>query len=315
MDKEPILLNKILSTYLQPLPPFSLQKTVCQPLKPPQLNESYENEVFWFTLNLLDKPIGAKIESLGSVDNPKLKLTIYSNSQLSQKENEFLLREIKRGLGVNESLNEFYESAKDPLLKDAIKNRYGMKMYNFGNIYEMFIALILNQNTTIQRATKMGEALCQTFGKKLIFNGKTLYVFPKLDVLAKVTEEGLRALKLGYRAKYIKNVTESFINQKINEFELRKKNNTEALKAMAKMKGVGEYTAKIALRECLRRWDEIVLDVWSQKKVSKILFGKEDVSKQKIEEEVRKRWGKKYVGLALRYILENLYKFENYPKN
>ena len=40
--------------------------------------------------------------------------------------------------------------------------------------------------------------------------------------MAKVSEEYLRKLKRGYRAKFLKRISEQFTNKEIDEYELRK---------------------------------------------------------------------------------------------
>lgn len=295
---------------LKPIPPYSFKKTICQPLRVPYPTEFYEQGVFWTTWSLLDKSLGLKIQSVGSVDRPKLKIMVYAERDLNQKKLNFLFEEIKWGLRIDEDLKEFYQTFKDdPLLKEPIKNLYGMHEFNLCSLYELFIGTILNQNCPIERAQKMNLALLETFGQKVKFNGRELYISPKAEIIAKVSEERLRALKLGYRARYIKGVSQSFANHEIDEYELRNMNSKEVLKEMKKIKGIGDYCAKIALRLCLRRYDEIVLDAWSRKIFTKLLFRKEDAPRGEVERKTKERWGN-HVGLAIRYVLENSYRFE-----
>lgn len=307
--KTETLLRRILSIDLQPLSPYSFAKTVCQPLRVPYPTEFYDQGVLWTTSSLFDQPIGLKIQSLASVDKPKLKVEGFAEGNLNRKKLNCLVAEIKWGLRIDEDLREFYQEFKDdPLLREPIKNLYGMHEFNFCSLYEMFVGTILNQNCPIERAQKMNLALLETFGQKVRFDGKQLYIFPKAETIAKVSEEQLRALKLGYRAKYIKAVSSSFKNSEIDEYELRTMGSRGALREMKKIKGVGDYCARIALRLCLRRYDEIELDVWSEKIFAKLLFGRAETPRAEVEKEIKAKWGS-YAGLAARYILENSYKF------
>jgi len=50
----------------------------------------------------------------------------------------------------------------------------------------------------------MVDRLCQAYGTKLgSFDGHDFYTFPSLKQLKRATEEELRGMGFGYRAKYI----------------------------------------------------------------------------------------------------------------
>jgi 3-methyladenine DNA glycosylase/8-oxoguanine DNA glycosylase len=53
----------------------------------------------------------------------------------------------------------------------------------------------------------------------------------------------LRALKVGYRAKMIKRISESFAKGEINEFELRKMATEEAKNELMKLYGGACYSS------------------------------------------------------------------------
>ncbi len=67
----------------------------------------------------------------------------------------------------------------------------------------------------------MMQALLEQYGTPLSYDGQKLYCFWEPQVIDAVTEQELRALKVGYRAKSIKRVTAAFVSQDIDEFELR----------------------------------------------------------------------------------------------
>jgi len=60
--------------------------------------------------------------------------------------------------------------------------------------------------------------------------------------LHKVTEEQLRNLKLGYRAKTIKRLDDYFYDDKINENKLRNENEEVQKTELLKIYGVGPAT-------------------------------------------------------------------------
>jgi N-glycosylase/DNA lyase len=142
----------------------------------------------------------------------------------------------------------------------------------------------------------------------LKFDNKELFAFWKPEDLENATEEELRSLKVGYRAKMIKRISESFAKGEINEFELRKMATEEAKNKLMKLYGVGPATAQIILGEYLRRYDVFNLKrrVWEQKILSRILFNKKLVSEKKIVDFFEKRYGN-WKGLAFHYIFTDLF--------
>lgn len=63
------------------------------------------------------------------------------------------------------------------------------------------------------------ENLFNKFGKKVKFNNRVLSIFWESRTIIKTPEQTLRNLKLGYRAKFLKRISEQFAEGQIDEFE------------------------------------------------------------------------------------------------
>jgi 3-methyladenine DNA glycosylase/8-oxoguanine DNA glycosylase len=153
----------------------------------------------------------------------------------------------------------------------------------------------------------MMEALLDKYGTKVRFDGKELYAFWKPEQLNKASEEELRALKVGYRAKYLKKTSEDFVNGVVDEFKLRHMTAQEAKKELDKLYGVGPASASILLFEALHHYDTIEkIGPWEQKIYSRLLYNKELVPAETLLKEINKRYGK-WKTLAMHYIFEDLF--------
>jgi len=75
--------------------------------------------------------------------------------------------------------------------------------------FETIISFICSQNNNISRITSMIDKLCETYGDKVEFTNS--YTFPKPEKLIN-SEEDLRNMKFGYRAKYISQTAEFIYN-------------------------------------------------------------------------------------------------------
>ena len=79
----------------------------------------------------------------------------------------------------------------------------------------MIVTFLISQQNNISRIRKCIEALCTHYGeKKEAPDGTEYYAFPTVSALAAATEEELRSLGLGYRARYIVSTAKSIDMEK-----------------------------------------------------------------------------------------------------
>jgi len=211
--------------------------------------------------------------------------------------------------GFNEDISEFFEDFKnDQFLKTVFKRWRGMRVNCANSLYELLVISIVLQNATVRRTTQMMDNLFNAYGSKLEFDGKELFAYWNPEDFDEVDEEELRTLKVGYRAKMIKRVSEAFVRGEIDELKLRKMNTEEARQELMKLYGVGPATAQIILGGYLRKYDTFDLKgkFWEQKILSRIMYGKKLVPADEITDEFNKRYGK-WRGLAFHYIFTDLF--------
>ncbi|MHA1605571.1 MAG: DNA-3-methyladenine glycosylase family protein, partial [Candidatus Freyarchaeota archaeon] len=189
-------------------------------------------------------------------------------------------------------LSEFYKIArKDSILKNTLRELYGMKPYFAGSVFERALLAICLQMVHVKRRIEMLRSFILIYGEQLTFDGKTLRNWPSPSRLRTVLEEELKEkCKLGYRAKFIHRLAE--LKQLPDIAELWKKPTDEALKELTRLPGIGEYSAGIILTK-----NTFPIDVWSSSIFHKLFFGKapekpREVIKTVIEEAERRynRW-------------------------
>ena len=299
-------LKKMFTKIIKPTPPFNFEASY----KPSHFEtplEFYEKGKYWFTLRFLNKTFGIKMWSIGPLNKPKVKIEVYSKSNLNKKEKEELLKELNWRFCFDEDISDFMNLAKrDKILKKTLENVYGMRECSLSSIYELLVISLVLQNTNVKRTRTMLKNLLERYGTRVSFDNRELFVFFNPERIARVKEKELWDCKLGYRAPYVKSISQSFAKKEIDEYELRKMNKEDAKKKLMELKGIGPYSADIILAEGLRFHHILVLDIWSQKIFSKVLFGDEKHSKEQILKKAEKLWGR-WKGLAGRYIMEDLF--------
>lgn len=294
---------------LKAIPPFNFDCTVYVPHYFPTPDFEWKPGVMWQTLNLNGRLFGLKMEDEGTIDDPKIDLTIYSKSRVSQQKTEETVKELEWRYGLREDICGFIkEFEHDKFLEPTFKRLRGMRNNCANSLYELLIISIVLQNATVRRTVQMMNNLFNSYGTKLKFDNKELSTCWSPEDLSKVSEDELRLLKVGYRAKMIKRVSEAFANREINELKLRQMNTGDAKKELMKLYGVGPATAEIILSGYLRRYDTFDLKgkFWEQKILSRVMFKKKLVPNEEIAEEFDSRYGK-WKGLAFHYIFTDLF--------
>jgi 3-methyladenine DNA glycosylase/8-oxoguanine DNA glycosylase len=117
-------------------------------------------------------------------------------------------------------------------------------------------------------------------------------------------------LKVGYRAKSIKRVTEAFVRQEIDEFELRNKSREEQREALLGLYGIGPASVGYILGDVFHHLDELNhISPWEQKIYSKLFFDTEPddpVPVDRLMGLFNQRFGG-YRELAVHYFWEDLF--------
>ncbi|MBI4093081.1 MAG: hypothetical protein HY420_04115 [Candidatus Kerfeldbacteria bacterium] len=304
---------------LAPKPPFHFDGTFHKPSHfPNRLKlEDWKPGTYWQTIRFRKRLFGLMVENKGTVTKPKLKVSVFSQSRLSREVVESLKREIAYRFELEKDLREFQALAKrDPRFYPVFKKWMGMRNSGQYNLYELLVISVVLQNATVRRSSQMLDALLGRFGIKVIFGGKVLHAIWLPKVMARVSEQELRRLKVGYRAKFFKRLSQDFARGKIDELALRNKPAEDMKKELVRLYGVGPETARILLFEVFHHdaaFDHV--SPWQQKIYSRLFYGKRLVAAEKIRRDIQRRYGK-YAMLAVHYIWEDVFwrrKHEHIP--
>ncbi|MBI2327173.1 hypothetical protein HYU92_02535 [Candidatus Curtissbacteria bacterium] len=292
--------------------PFDFDSTIYKPAHFPSNDMRWEGGKRWQTMFWHDERLGLIIENKGTVKKPKILLHIYSRKELSKEFISSIGDEMGLRFNLELDLKNFYQAVKnDPLLKPIIKRFYGMRPMHHGSLYEYLIISILLQNATVRRSVSMMQSLFEHYGTLLEYGSQKLWCFWEPAALAQVLEAELRGLKVGYRAKSLIRISQTFANNEINELELRKKSNEDLEKELLKLYGVGPASTHIIMFEVFNRMDYLKhISPWEQKIYTKLFFNK-DYEKElvPVNEMIRffaQRWGK-WENLAINYVWEDLW--------
>ena len=193
-------------------------------------------------------------------------------------------------------LDRDYESIKKQILADfsnhaflsaAIAQTGGLRILAQER-FETLCSFILSQNNNIPRIKKLVEALCEKYGEKIDTGSGERYAFPSPASLAKAEISDLEAMKMGYRARYIKNAAEAVANGSFDLASITPKNAEERLLSLV---GVGKKVAACVRLFAIEDYASFPIDVWVKRIIETRFDGKLDLGKTGI-----------YGGIAQQYL-------------
>ncbi|MFH0905765.1 MAG: endonuclease III domain-containing protein [archaeon] len=295
--------------YLYPKAPFNYTFNFYKPDHFPTSDCLFEKNILWKSFRLNGNNYGLKFEDKGTTDNPKIKLTIFSKDKLSTEIIEQITKELIYRLNLEEDLSEFNNKYKnDRYLGQIIKIRKGLRSTNLYSLYESLCVYFVLQNATVRRTVSMMENLINNYGEAIEFDSNKLSCFWQPEDMIKTTEEELRELKLGYRAKFFIKLRDEFLENKINEEKLREIKDLEQLrKEVLKIYGIGPASVEYLLFEVFHVNNGLTrIPPWEQKIMSRLIFNKDLIATKEILEFFKTRH-KGYEKLAFHYLWEDLF--------
>lgn len=292
---------------LRPRPPYHFDANLHKPSHFPSSDNAWEAGTSWITMRWNGRRLGLRLRNAGTIEEPKIRLTIYSAAALPDSDVPSLLQEIRLRFNLDQDVAAFAERfAGDAFLGPTIDRWKGMKPVAANSLYETLIVYVVLQNTVIRRSMTMLEALFDRFGRDVRFDGRTFSTFwtPKeMDA----SEDELRSLKVGYRAKTIDRMTRAFTANHLNEDALRGLPKADLEPVLQHLYGVGPATLSYLLYEDFYFLDDLrVVPPWERKIMSRLLFDRSLVPESRILRFFRARYPG-YEKLAFNYLWEDLF--------
>jgi len=304
--KHQISLGSSHKTELRPTAPFHFDGTVHKPSHFPAGDSAWEPGTLWWTQRVADELFGLKLQNAGTADAPLLHLTIFGERPLTTEEINAISDVVAYNFDLYLDLARFNALLeRDELMQPVLSHWRGMRL-TAAPLYESLVIYIVLQNATVRRTVQMMHNLFLAYGTLLHFDGQALYGFWSPQVLDAAPEEDLRALKVGYRAKSLKRISQQFAGGEINAKALRRLPNQALKRELLKLYGVGPATVCYLMGD-FHRYDAFEhISRWEQKIYSRLLFEQELVPAERILVEVERRWGC-WKMLAAHYLFEDLF--------
>lgn len=223
-------------------------------------------------------------------------------------------------MGLNEDLNGFRDIARrDPLLEEFVEKYPGWRLRST-SLWWSLVTGICQQNASFKQGWKVLHNIVKNYNKRVLVDGKEVLRPPDpVEVLS--DPEKLLASGAGFRVRTILNAAKAIVNGSVDLRYVERAPTVEAERELKTIKGVGSYTARLALAFGTRRYELPPVDGWLRKIVSTV-YG---IDEHLVEEYWVEKWGK-WAALAaiavtvaldaepLTAALERIRKYELLPK-
>jgi N-glycosylase/DNA lyase len=188
---------------------------------------------------------------------------------------------------------------RDEKLDDIIEFGKGIRILDQDE-WETLVSFIISANNRILMIKRVIENLSQKYGDYIgTYKGNKYYSFPTPEKLNLTTENEIRKMKTGFRAKYIKDAAEIVSNDEDWLYSLKGLTYDTALEEIKKIKGVGDKVGNCILLFSMNKYEAFPVDIWMKRIMGEIygIKGKPEDIRKKSE----KIYGK-YSGFAQQYL-------------
>jgi DNA-3-methyladenine glycosylase II len=218
------------------------------------------------------------------------------------------MAQLRHILCTDLDLKPFYRLAKSDELLAAIAPQFrGLKLVQSPTVFEALVMAVLSQQVNLTFAYSIKKELVETFGETWRTNGETHYAFPAPERFAEQKEENLLRFRLSRaKAGTLVRLGQAFASGTLSETELAQSPDEVVIERLTSVKGIGRWSADIALMRGLARVDAFPGgDLGVVKYLAQGLLGRAEKATEVEMRTFAERW-KPYRGLALIYCYAEL---------
>ena len=180
---------------------------------------------------------------------------------------------------------------KDPIITHLAKPLQGLRPFSHPTFFEAIVKAILQQQVSFRSASQVTRRLVLEYGSTCLLGEEQLYGFPTLQTLSTLSTSDLQACKLGFKVPYLMGLFETLSSGSLKLGELALLETATALKRLDDLRGIGRWTAELAVLTGLRRLDVFPADDLGIRQIISQLYLNGKPAKRRDVEAVADRWG------------------------
>lgn len=247
---------------LTPTPPFDFEQTLnfvhTFRASPSERNPSSEQVVggaLQRVVSLQGRAVLFRVESVGTLSEPRLKLTLTAAEPLTLELVEAVCDRVRFFLSLDDDLIPFYARAEGDTLflpvRDAL---YGYHPFKLLTPFEAACWALVQQRTPNGFAHKTMARFAEAFGPVLEVDGKTLHAFPEAGaMLGTRTDRLLWATNNTRKTERLVSLVRAFAE--VDETFLRTAPYDEVARWLKSIKGIGAWSIDFIMLRGLGRYE------------------------------------------------------------
>ena len=208
-------------------------------------------------LTLQGRAIAFEVSSTGTLEQPALAYTLYSEQPLSEAEHAAVADRIRFFLSLDDDLLPFYAIGQsDPYFAPVIERLYGLHQPKFLTPFEIACWAVLGQRIPWRVAHKAKMALVERWGTSITLPDGPYTAFPEPEQLAAAAPEDLASIVRNERkVEYLQAVVRFFLDA--DEQFLRYGEYDEVATRIRAIRGIGEWSSYFILLRGLGRMERV----------------------------------------------------------
>ena len=216
-------------------------------------------------------------------------------------ETELSREEVERALGLHHDLQEIFQTfPENRKLSEAREHLWGLRIIQ-DEFFPCLISYLLSPQMRIPRIKEMHNKIARKYGETREVDGNELLRFPTREELSEATEEELRELGTGYRAKYIAETLKILEEEDFDAEEVAEMDYGAARERLKDLYGVGDKVADCVLLFSLGFYEAYPIDTWADKALQSHFEELYSDDYSELSENMREHFGE-YSGYAQEYI-------------
>ncbi len=266
--------------------------------------QRFENDSYWQVVKLENNLVLFTVRSMGSIDEPKLCLTIKPDNDLNKEDIVEAKNILTSIFNLDLNLRNFYDDLEnDEILSKLIPKLRGLKIPNTPTFFEAIVSSIIEQQISLKAAHSIENRMIKKYGQKLILDNNTYFAFPTPEIISKLKKEDLRECGLSFRkAEYVIGLSNCIEEDQIDLNDFKNKSASEVIVELMKIRGIGRWTAELAVIRGLHRFVSLPADdVGIRRVVAHYYNSDRSISSDELRE-IAKGWGK-WSGLTVFYLI------------
>jgi DNA-3-methyladenine glycosylase II len=248
--------------FLDPVPPFDFHLSASIFAEGNPEIRSFAEGAFRQLLRVQGQLVLVTVRSEGTVDCPRLLVRV-EPGPLRPGLPGAAGQAVSRLFSLDLDLSLFGRAVRaDPVMSALARHLRGLKPPKTATLFEALLDSIIEQQISLSAAHSIEGRFTRTFGDTLGLDGRTYYAFPTPERLAAARLDEIRGCGLSQRkAEYIAGIARMVSGEELDLEHPGPEEETGALiRELTGLRGVGVWTAELALLRGLSRLDAIPAD-------------------------------------------------------